>query len=394
MKGLIPIYKVINNKHAILNNRNIAVKSKLDLENRIRWNKRLKFNNKNGFYPLGENNSSIIDPDILAYNAYNKEINPKEQSFTESNFYRRLMNALKWICGVGGVGGIAATGFACASQQPAVIEKIEQQQEEKIPEEKEVIEKNPTETQNNIETIVETPTNLFDNLDKVFRYKQEEDMWPEGYLNSPEKVVIEDLAPEEIERSRKIVYSALKKYPEEVLNTIRLERVYVLKSIKIKDHPSGGLNTENSVLVTNAGKENGYTDLLIEQIIHSEISSKIIVCQEYVNLFDIFEFEALNLPGFEYYSLEEYEKLYKEGKISTALDPELYEKGFLYSYAMVDSMQDYNSHVESLFKNDGEYWELTEQYPILKNKRDYVVNFLNQVNPLFTLEYFEEISQK
>ena len=47
---------------------------------------------------------------------------------------------------------------------------------------------------------------------------------------------------------------------------------------------------------------------------------------------------------------------------------------------------------ENLFVNNGDFFEIVESYETLSLKLGLILDFYNSINPIFTLEYFKEIS--
>jgi len=218
----------------------------------------------------------------------------------------------------------------------------------------------------------------------------DEDIFPSDWYEPDINAKAESLAESEIERSRKIILSALDKYPAEVLKK-KLEKLYVLKSMNFFGVDYGATYAGNYVYVANDGIDMGYTDLVIEKEFHHEFSSVLFI--NYYYLFKESEWRQINPADFVYFDEEmRGAAAIKEEKASQEFDPELHEVGFLYEYAQSDLENDFNSFAENIFANDGNFFEIIEEYEKLSLKLELIIEFYNSINPKFTIKYFKEIS--
>jgi len=210
--------------------------------------------------------------------------------------------------------------------------------------------------------------------------------FPAEWYGSPINAQAENLAPEEIERSKKIIITALKKYPIEVLN-YNLKKVYVLKSMNFFGADYGGTNSTDVVYVCNADVAMGYTDIYIEESFHHEFSS--ILLRNYRSSFNEQQWRDINPEEFQYFdeSTGGWDAI-KQGRSSKDFSPEFHSEGFLYEYAQSTLENDFNSFAENIFMGNEDFFTATDQYEKLKMKLDLIVSFYNSINPQFTIEYF------
>lgn len=247
-----------------------------------------------------------------------------------------------------------------------------------------------------VETIAETTETFpettqqsyFENIEDKIRFKVEDKMFPSDWYNKEINAKAKDLSPSEIERSRNIILNALKKYPEDYL-IINLSKTYVLGYLSFYGVEYGGTNSSDCVYITNKGVKAGFTDLYIESAFHHEFSH--ILLRGYSSFLNTELWENINPKNFKY--LGTGVEAIKEGKASKIYDSSLNEKGFLYKYAQSDLEDDFGSFAENIFVNDPLFWKAIDKYPKLKEKFNLVVDFYHSINPIFTEDYFREISQ-
>ena len=210
-------------------------------------------------------------------------------------------------------------------------------------------------------------------------------IFPSSWYDSPIDAKAESLAAGEIERSKKIIITALDKYPTRLLK-YNLKNVYVLKSMNFYGVNYGGTNSSDNVYVVNDGAVMGYTDILIEKIFHHEFSSVL----KYNYSFDETAWRQVNPEGFVYFDeATGGAGAIKAGRASQEFDPSEHEIGFLYEYAESTAENDFNSFAENIFMGDKNFFNTVESYGKLEMKLDLIVQFYNSLDPIFTIEYFK-----
>jgi|GEM_PF-1134589 len=276
----------------------------------------------------------------------------------------------------------------------AILEKldeVEKQYSSEFRQYLESLEKNYLESLLNNDNEIKKEYDLFQWLDAFFEncilFTTDGNTFPVEWYRSPINAQSENLASEEIERSKNIIIAALKKYPIEVLNH-NLKKVYVLKSMNFFGADYGGTNSTDVVYLCNAGIDMGYTDFNMEQSFHHEFSS--ILLRNSRHLFNEKEWRDINPEGFEYFDESTGGSgAIKEGRASQYFSPEFHKEGFLYEYAQSTLENDFNSFAENIFMRNEDFFTTAEQYEKIKMKLDFIVSFYNSINPRFTIEYFK-----
>jgi len=193
------------------------------------------------------------------------------------------------------------------------------------------------------------------------------------------------LSPSEHERSKKIILNALSKYPAKVLKE-NLKTIYVLQKIEFYGQQFGGTNSTTIVYVSNNGIKNGYTDIYLEQLFHSEFSS--ILFRNYKESFNKREWTKNN----KYFTYgNSGVNAMKKDQDSQHFDDFYNQKGLLYQYAMSTIENDFNSFTKYLFVPKNGFKKLLKKYNNLKNKRELVIEFYHKIDPSFTKNYFDNL---
>lgn len=148
----------------------------------------------------------------------------------------------------------------------------------------------------------------------------------------------------------------------------------------------GGTYHKRSLYITDNGIEKGYTDAYIEGTIHHEFSS--IILKRYSKLFDEDAWIAANPVGFTYG--DGGVEALKTEFTSLKLDSSLYIKGFLNEYSLASIEEDFNCYAEFLFISDKEFWLAWRQSEAVRVKTEILIKLYQQIDPVFTLEYFRD----
>lgn len=216
---------------------------------------------------------------------------------------------------------------------------------------------------------------------------QSDTMYPPDWLDKPINGLATSLDSVEVSRSIRIIQNALKKYPADLLKPT-LDGIYVLKSISFFDVEFGGTNSKTTVYLTNDGTKQGYTDTYIEQTFHHEFSSILLR-----NNWEKFDYQSWSDLNGDNYGLGGVDAL-KNNKASTIIDTTLCRNGFIYEYAVSDLENDFNSIAENLFLPETNFWQVVDNYPIIRKKAELTIAFYNALNPIFTEAYFRAFAEK
>jgi len=215
-------------------------------------------------------------------------------------------------------------------------------------------------------------------------------IFPQSWYDSPSSAKIEIIeCDDEIKRSLTIIKKALMKYPVEILKS-NLSKIYVLYHLSFYDVGYGGTYWEENVYITNRGVSNSYDDVFVEQLFHAEFSS--ILFHNYKQYFNKSSWKAANDPDAEY-GEGGYEAI-KSGVDSEEFNEKINILGFLTEYGMSDLENDFNSFAKNIFIADPGFWELFAKYKRLNKKLEIILKFYNNIDPVFTIEYFRKVSAK
>jgi len=78
----------------------------------------------------------------------------------------------------------------------------------------------------------------------------------------------------------------------------------------------------------------------------------------------------------------------KNGYFSLEHNATLLNKGYLSAYSLSNWENDFNMYAEYIFSGDQHFWNLVDDYPLIKKKTKLVIDFYQQVDPVFTENYF------
>ena len=195
----------------------------------------------------------------------------------------------------------------------------------------------------------------------------------------------------EISRCKTVMTTALKKYPEEVLQ-INLKALYFFKSISFYNVGYGGTNSTDMLYLTNNGNAMGYTNSYLEQTFHHEFSS--ILFRNYPALLDTVSWKNANVAGFDYNDPEAGVGAIRNKQSSQEPDTALCSKGFLTQYACSSLENDVNTIAQNLFRPDEKFWVFADLYPRIRKKVSLLISFYRNISAVFTEQYFRKFDTK
>ncbi len=217
------------------------------------------------------------------------------------------------------------------------------------------------------------------------------DIFPPGWLTAPTSANGEMISATEIARCKSIIARALNKYPIDLLR-MNLRAVYFLKGMKFFGVGYGGTNSSDAVYVTDKGAPLGYTDPYIEQTFHHEFSS--ILFRNYPSLLDTTAWKLANDPGFDYNDPENGVGAIRNNTSSQEPDTVLAKKGMLTQYAMSSLENDVNTLAQNLFRPAANFWAIFDRYPAINKKVNLLINFYQQIDAVFTEQYFRKFNNQ
>ena len=213
-------------------------------------------------------------------------------------------------------------------------------------------------------------------------------IFPESWLSADICAEAEVLHESEVERSKKILIKAMKKYPKRVL-TNNLKTIYVLHTLKYSGISAGGTNSRIDVYIANRGIREGFTDSWIETTFHSEFSS--ILLRNFPQHLDNDAWRKANMESFKYGGSGV--QAVKQNKSQQVFDASLHTEGFLYEYAKSTFEDDFNSIAEQLFLGNDCFWSVVDKFQRIKEKTDLVIAFYHKIDPGFSRSFFVSLAK-
>ena len=229
---------------------------------------------------------------------------------------------------------------------------------------------------------------LFRNVRVSFYYQVSN--FPTEWQKSPINALGGSLEQGEIERSRKVTFTALSKYPSSLLR-LNLKAVFWLRKMSFYSVGYGGTNSTDAVYLTNDGASLGYSDNYLEQTFHHEFSS--ILYRNYSSLFDTSAWIAANERDFVYNDPEEGVGAIRNNTSSQDLDTFYCRKGMLTEYAMSSIENDLNTFAQNIFSPSPGFWLIVDSFPRVRKKLGILISFYSRINPVFTEQYFRKLAQ-
>lgn len=180
---------------------------------------------------------------------------------------------------------------------------------------------------------------------------------------------------------KRVIIEAIEAYPLGFV-PLHLSKIYIIGN----EITAGGVNdsiaiaTDKTIFLT-IGEKNDET--LYLPAFHHIFSH--VLQNTYKELFNsYYEDWILNNPeGFEYYGYEPY--------ISDEDKSEMHKDGFITSLSMDNYSCDFAEIAGYAFSHDPLFLNSVIEYPRIKQKFELMVDFYTKIDPLITLEYFEEI---
>ena len=217
--------------------------------------------------------------------------------------------------------------------------------------------------------------------------ENEAEIFPENWLRPPSNIHVKRLKQAEATRATNVIELALQKYPPTLLDNT-LQKVYIFDTIVQYDVCVGGTYSTGQVYIVDAGLVDGYTDQIIEREFHEEYSS--ILLRTYPDYFDEAAWIKINPEEFVYDGDAGYGYI-RDGKVSLDYDPNWLRTGFLNQYSTSNRENDFNSFASRLFVGETEFWQAVDQYDRIKQKAFLVIAFYQQLDPMYSEEYFRSL---
>ena len=216
-------------------------------------------------------------------------------------------------------------------------------------------------------------------------------IFPDSWQRSPINADGGQIDELEIPRCKKVLITALRKYPLSLLQE-ELQSVYFVKWMKFYNVGYGGTNSIDALYLTDNGVDMGYTELYLEQTFHHEFSS--ILYRNHPSLLNEKAWLSANMAGFKYNDPESGVGAIRNNQSSQELDTNLCVKGFLTQYSQSGMENDINTFAQNVFCPTQEFWTLVDNYPRIALKFSLMIIFYNSINPVFTETYFRRLTHQ
>ena len=176
-----------------------------------------------------------------------------------------------------------------------------------------------------------------------------------------------------------ITNKTLRKYPSDVLNR-HVEKLYLYDQFDKGNDLMGVYRGKHGFLFAIPYLDNGHVDTLdLERVIHHEISHRL---------------QMFEGKGFDLKSWKENNTL-KYGEIKSYdrdFAPDLYDKGFINQYAVMNKFEDFAAFAENIFINKPAFWNAIDSHNALRNKFEIICAYYESLDPSMNRDYFLEMN--
>lgn len=183
--------------------------------------------------------------------------------------------------------------------------------------------------------------------------------------------------------AKKIVQQELKKYPKKLIID-NFETIYVLGKIGFYDITPGGTNSNYNVYIKLRGLSD-FNKGVLKKVLHHEMSS--------IFFWNYPEYLSKDWAKISAYDFNSGVEAIKKGQSNLNYSEMHHGDGFLNQYSRSSLENDFNEFAKFLFLGGPRLWTAAEKYPLIKKKLTMIINFYQQLDPMFDEAYFLKISQ-
>jgi len=227
------------------------------------------------------------------------------------------------------------------------------------------------------EEYLESITESF--LDSDISFNLDEQTYLSYFPGDTEKLI--NLPKELWSSYKEVITEAIEAYPLGFV-PLHLSKIYIIgnKMDTGGEHDSTAIAIDKVIFLTIDEKN---SETLYLPVFHHIFNH--VMQETYKELFDSYYDEwILNNPqGFEYYGYEP--------KIDNEDRPEMYKNGFISSYSMFDYSEDFAEISGYAFSKNPVFLDCVMNYPGIRQKFELMADFYGKIDPLITLEYFDEM---
>lgn len=211
--------------------------------------------------------------------------------------------------------------------------------------------------------------------DKILIYDGVSPLFPKAWIKGKIKAMADSPDLFKITTDTTEIKLAVSKYPQNLIQK-EIRNIYLVGNLRFSGVYFTGTISNNVLYIANKANED------IQRTFHHEFSS--ILLRNYAP----FSFETkwkkispelLNCKS---------TTAIKVGYFSLEQNAHLLIKGYLSAYSLSNWENDFNMYAENIFAGDPQFWKLVDDYPLIKVKTRLVIDFYQQVHPVFTENYF------
>lgn len=172
-----------------------------------------------------------------------------------------------------------------------------------------------------------------------------------------------------------ILKKAYRKYPTQLLKE-NVDNVYIYKQFDEGRATMGKYIGKHGFFYAVPFLENGNVDSLdFERLIHHELSHRI----------HIFNYKHFDFKSWKNCNLLKYRTI---KSFNRNFNPDLYKKGFLYKYAILNKWEDFASFAENIFIYQPEFWDALANHSLLRKKFEIICSFYEALDSNLNEAYF------
>lgn len=175
-------------------------------------------------------------------------------------------------------------------------------------------------------------------------------------------------------------YKTLRKYPSAVLIK-HVHKLYMYDQFDKGDEMMGVYRARHGFLFAVPYLDNGEVDTLdLERVIHHEVSHRLLM----------FEGKHLDLKDWKKNNTLKYGEIKSYNR---DFAPDLYPKGFINKYAVLNKFEDFAAFAENIFINKTVFWDAITAHPPLRNKFDIICQYFESLDPSMNQDYFLQMNK-
>lgn len=184
----------------------------------------------------------------------------------------------------------------------------------------------------------------------------------------------------------RVIKDELQKYPKGLLGKY-ISKIYLSRTAMVDGHRVGGVarggNGEEGGIIFLTSWNDPKPELV--RRLHHEIAHHVMYAASDAQA-ALGEWQKL-LPEDVGYFGNGLEAI-KAGVIDSRASETLFERGFVSPYAMAAIEEDFAEVSAGLFSGDKHFWDLVDDYPLIKQKAELAARVYQSIDPQYDLKYF------